>query len=65
MAKVYQLKKILSTAYVRFSDLFLQLEELTKKEHYDAIIHSMAVSDFTPAFSFVLSFISVFIAPFV
>ena len=33
-------------------DLFLQLEELTKKEHYDAIIHSMAVSDFTPAFSF-------------
>ena len=33
-------------------DLFLQLEALTKKEHYDAIIHSMAVSDFTPAFSF-------------
>ncbi len=33
-------------------DLFLQLETLTKKEHYDAIIHSMAVSDFTPAFSF-------------
>ncbi|THE09406.1 phosphopantothenate--cysteine ligase [Enterococcus hirae] len=33
------------------SDLFHTLEQLLQEQTYDAIIHSMAVSDFTPAFS--------------
>ena len=32
-------------------DLFETLERLLTSDSYDAIIHSMAVSDFTPAFS--------------
>ena len=32
-------------------ELFTVLKELLKNNTYDAIIHSMAVSDFTPAFS--------------
>lgn len=32
-------------------ELFSTLESLLKQQTYDAIIHSMAVSDFTPAFS--------------
>lgn len=32
--------------------LIFTIRRTNEKEHYDAIIHSMAVSDFTPAFSF-------------
>ncbi|MDN6639183.1 MAG: phosphopantothenate--cysteine ligase [Tetragenococcus halophilus] len=33
-------------------DLTEQLQKLLQEKHYDAVIHSMAVSDFTPAQSF-------------